>query len=486
MNRITKFLTRTLSFRLSLMVLVALAALLMVSLLIMFRYSRKAVKDEALQKAGQTLEATVQNIDNVLLSVEQSSGNIYWRMVSHISKPEMMDVFCRRLVEGNPYITGCVIAFEPNFYKERGEHFMVSYDVTGKTYENYPYYQRDWYIRALETGRPFWTEPWSDASSGDRLITFVLPVYGPEGKNVGVLAADVSLKLFSKIILETKPSPNSFCTLLGKNGSFIVHPDTTKLMHLNVLTASDQDIHASVKQAAQAMVSGKSGYRFVELNDKNCYIFYKPFKRANVPGRSMVELGWSAGIIFPENDVFGDYVHLHYLVLIIAVIGLLLLLILGQLFIHRRLLPLRLLANTAQQIAQGHYDEPIPDAKQQDEVGRLQNHFQQMQQSLSAHVGEMNRLTIALQERGKELQQTYEQAQEADLMKTNFLYNMSNQMTSPVNNISHSVMIIRHHLNDLEEEETNSLVEDILQQGEKITNLLNQLISDSEQNKSKQ
>ena len=59
-------------------------------------------------------------------------------------------------------------------------------------------------------------------------------------------------------------------------------------------------------------------------------------------------------------------------------------------------------------------------------------------------------------------------------------------MTSPVNNISHSVMIISHHLNDLEEEETNSLVEDILQQGEKITNLLNQLISDSEQNKSKQ
>ena len=82
MLRLTRLISRTLSFRLSVMVLVALAALLMAALLIMFTFSRKAVRDEALQKGQQTLETMVQNIDNILLSVEQSSGNVYWKMMS--------------------------------------------------------------------------------------------------------------------------------------------------------------------------------------------------------------------------------------------------------------------------------------------------------------------------------------------------------------------------------------------------------------------
>ena len=60
------------------MVIAALAMLLMVALLVLLFFSRKAVKELALRDAEQTLEATVHNIDNILLSVEQASGNVYW------------------------------------------------------------------------------------------------------------------------------------------------------------------------------------------------------------------------------------------------------------------------------------------------------------------------------------------------------------------------------------------------------------------------
>ena len=78
MLRLTRLISRTLSFRLSIMVLVALATLLMAALLFMFSFSRNAVKEEALQKGQQTLETMVQNIDNILLSVEESAGNMYF------------------------------------------------------------------------------------------------------------------------------------------------------------------------------------------------------------------------------------------------------------------------------------------------------------------------------------------------------------------------------------------------------------------------
>ncbi|MBQ6202190.1 MAG: hypothetical protein IJK50_12285, partial [Prevotella sp.] len=115
-----------------------------------------------------------------------------------------------------------------------------------------------------------------------------------------------------------------------------------------------------------------------------------------------------------------------------------------------------------------------------DEVGRLQNHFREMQQSLATRMGEMKQLSETLKERGEELQATYEQAQAAERMKTNFLYNMSDQMMSPVEGIRKRVQTISNTNGKLTEEETNQLVDGIQQRGEKVTALLNQLIAESE------
>jgi K+-sensing histidine kinase KdpD len=103
-----------------------------------------------------------------------------------------------------------------------------------------------------------------------------------------------------------------------------------------------------------------------------------------------------------------------------------------------------------------------------------------MQQSLATRVGEMQHASDLLQERGEVLQAVYEQAQAGDRMKTNFLYNMSDQMVSPFNDIHDGVMTISNRADELSEEETNRLVDEIQQRGEKITALLNQLITESE------
>ena len=106
-----------------------------------------------------------------------------------------------------------------------------------------------------------------------------------------------------------------------------------------------------------------------------------------------------------------------------------------------------------------------------------------MQQSLGVHVSEMKQLSDTLQERGEVLQAAYEQAQAADRMKTQFLYNMSNQMMSPVKSIFSDVMTINDSYDKLTDEDCNQLADDIQQKGDKITGLLNQLIAESEKKK---
>jgi len=484
----------TLSVRLSLMVALPTALILTAALLVMLHFSRKSIKQETLQKAEQTLEATVQSIDNILLSVEQASGNTYWNMLEQLDKPERMQVYCRKLVETNPYITGCAIAMEPYYYKDHAKYFMTythqtktgmastnSPIIQAETFGNRPYTEQDWYSQPMGTGHPCWIGPLKNTDTeGGAIISFCLPIYNHDGARVGVLGVDIALQQLSQIVLAVKPSPNSYCTLLGSDGSYIVHPDSTKLMHETVYSYYKESDNQSIKEVAAAMVTGQTGYKEFQQNGKDWFVFYKPFNRSVLPGRSMEKLNWSAGIVYPEDDIFGQYNRMLYVVVAISLTGLFMLLVLCQWFTHRRLLPLRMLTKSAQRIAEGDYNDPIPDSRQEDEIGQLQEQFQQMQQSLATHVNELNRLRASLQIQGEELRTAYERAQEADKLKTAFLHHMTNQMIAPSQTILTSVDTLCQQWSNMSKEEAAKVVDSIQKDSQTITDLLGGMLERSE------
>ncbi len=484
MFQLSKFFTKKLSVQISLKVVSLVAVLLAVALFTMLRFSRTTIKQEAVLKAEQTLEGTVEHIDEVLLSVEQSTGNMYFNMYRHLNKPEMMSVYSRRLVESNPYISGCAIAFEPNYYRGEDELFMAYYHrtVTGatiirsKTFGDSPYNQQVWYTEPMKRGTPYWTDPLKDLdANGETIITYCLPIYDLKGERIGVIGVDVTVSMLSRIVLSAKPSEHSYSVLLGTDGSFLVHPDITKLLNKKVYTQLERGSDTSQKAAVDAMMAGQEGYQKIKMKGKDCYIFFKPFKRNVVQGRYTDDLGWSVGIVYPEDDIFGDYNKLLSYVLVIAVVGLIFLTLLCCYFVHRRLLPLAFLTNSAQRIANGHYDEPIPDSRQHDEIGQLQNHFQQMQQSLAKHVDELEKLNIDFQARGERLRVAYHQAQAADRLKTSFLHNMTNQMLLPAQIISDRVSELCHK-QTMSSQEMDLMADEIQKQGKVITERLNHLL----------
>ena len=497
MLRPVKYIQNTLSIRFSLMIVLPIAVLLMGSMAVMLHYSRKTLKEEALNNASQALDGSMRHIDNVLMSVEQSAGNIYWDLHFHLNDPDRMAVYCRKLVETDPYIAGCAIAFEPYYYKDRGKYFMTyvyraasgrlqsssSPIIQAETFGDRPYNEQVWYTVPMTTGRPYWTDPLADTSpDGEKIVTFCLPIYHPTGKRVGVMGVDVSLSLLSRIAQAGKPTANSYCTLLGSNASYIIHPDSTKLRHTVFSHLEAGADNPSMRAAAEAMIAGKNGYtHFHQQDGTECYVFYKPFQRSALPGRSTDNMKWSIGLIFPATDIFGDYHQLFYYVLAIAAGGLLLLLAGCWLFVHRQLQPLQLLTDSARHIADGNYTEPIPASHRSDEIGSLQNHFLAMQRSLASHVGQLNRLTATLAQRHQLLDTAYRQAQEADRMKTAFLHNMTNQMLAPSKAICDSVDMLANYTHDLGEDGIQQQTDNIQQQTQTITALLNDLLDIAEQ-----
>ena len=476
------------------MVVFAMAILLMAALAVMLHYSRNAVKEESLHKAVETLESVVQRIDNILLSVEQTTGNFYFNMLPHLNQRDMIFNYATRLVESNPYVAGCAIAFREDYfpgqklfmaYVHYADSAEIAYSgreiVRDSVFGSIPYNEQIWFTKPMKTEKPGWLNPLEGMDSDEvPIITFSLPIPGPDGHPVGVIGVDVSLSHLSQIIAEAKPSANSYCTLIDHDGVYIVHPNDKKLLRQtdDVLKSGENDL--SAREAAQAMLSGEMGYRPFRLHGNDYYVFYKPFKRAVIPGRDMEDLKWSAGIIYPEDDIFGDYKSLSYYVIAIAIVGLLLMYLLCQTVIHHQLQPLNMLTEQAQRIAKGHYDEPIPTSRHKDEIGRLQGNFLQMQQSLATNIGEMDKLKATLQERGEVLRAAYDQAKKADRLKTSFLHNMTNQMLAPAKSIDKDVKALSELGKTTTADSISWLVDDIKQNGDTIAELLRNLINMSD------
>ena len=440
MTKLTNFIKGRLSVKISLMAVSAMAVLLIASLVVMLLYSRKKVREETLARVTLTLDATVQNIDNILLSVEQATGNVYYSLPSRINNPEALELYRRKLIDSNPYVADCTITLGDTTVTES-----------------------KWTVKPVQEGK----EP---------LISFSVPLYNTAGQLAGYVSTDVSIGLLSRIVAQTKPSENSFCVLLDSMGNFIVHPDAEQLMQQSAIEISKATANAELGEAVQAMIAGQTDYRTFRLWGTDFYVYFKPFSRSSVRGRAIGHLGWSAGIIYPERDIFGDYNNLQYYVLVISIIGLLLTFLLSHAVIKSRLKPLLMLTSQAQHIAAGNFSEPIPDSKHIDEVGRLQDNFQLMQRSLATQIDELESLKNTLYQRCEGLRKAYDQAKKADRMKTSFLHNMTNQMMEPADAIEQDVQQLCSQSN----RDTAQLVSDVQKKGKAITELLKNLISMSD------
>ena len=469
------------SIKLNTLILVEIVMLLVVSLGAMLFFTRKALVEKAKMDAEQRLEATVQHVDNMLVTIEQTAGNFYFWLLGHLDQYESMPSFCRRLVESNPNIAGCAIAFKPGYYP--GRELFINY-VHRKKYNspelifsekpaNIPYTKQQWFAETMQTGRASWIVPRQNKDYGvEPVVTFCLPIRDRSNECVGVIAVGLSINLLSQIVLETKPSPNSYSILLAHDGSYIIHPNREKLAGRTVLTEPDVTESPSALLAAEAMLKGGTGNMSFRMNDYTWYMFYKPFVRNNLSGRTMDVLNWSIAVIYPKDDIFGEYNHLVFHVLGIVFIALLVFFLLCRMAIRKQLKPLMYLTESAERIAEGHYDESIPDVKRDDEVGAFYKHFQLMQKALEKNITKQEEQRTTLSTRHVELQKLHQQIQEDEQVKATFLHNVTNRMIAPSESIESSVNTLCDNYKDITLQAADKEIANIKQQSETILKLL--------------
>lgn len=422
---------KTLASKLMISILLMAIPIFLVSMGLVFFVTRKAVHQESLECANSALNTTMQRIRNYMTTVETATNSNTWYVEKYF-EPDSLLAISNRIVNLNRQVAGCSITAEPDYFPSMGRYFSAytvndGDSIITQREAEYDYYSKVWYQKAASTRKPCWVDPFDDTTEGtlsnnEIIASYCKPLF-KEGKFVGVISTDLSLRSLSNLISSIAPPyPGAYFVLLGAEGTYFIHPDTTKLFK-KIDTSIDPQQHADIITLGHEMVEGKEGTMHIHQNDKLYHVCYRPIEGTN----------WSLAFVCLDKVILRNYNRLTNLILALSIIGLLLILWLCHRAVNEAISPLRELLTTSQKISEGDYDLVIPLTDRKDVIGKLQNSFATMQHALKNHVTNIRTTTEETKKSNEELIHTMKLAEEALMQKEIFIQNVSHQIRTPLN-----------------------------------------------------
>lgn len=383
------------SAKLSFCVLFCTITIFLVSFFFFYLFTSRTISEAANDKAKNLLEITQYKIENVFTTIKTVHNNIQWAVIDKGIEPDSLFALTRDVVKNNPYIFGCAVAFEPNYFKEKGYYFSPFSSRQGEKIETiqlgtetYDYFSMEWYEAPKRLNEPYWTDPYYDEGGGQMLMfTFSTPLYDRKGAFIGILTADVSLDWLTDLVNDVKPYKSSYSVLLGRSGVYIVHPRKEYIMNESVFTMADKLGDSLLKDVGTRMIHGETSMAELKntSNDDHVksYIYYTP-----LPSN-----GWSLGMIIHKADVFEELYKTRTITAVLLVSGLIILFVLCMLIVNKLTKPLRDFSRSAREIAQGNFKAELPQITSKDEMNELRNSFLFMQKELANYINELQETT---------------------------------------------------------------------------------------------
>ena len=307
-----------LATRQGLLVVIVCLLTLEATALLQYYYSRKILSEESTRRAQGQLEATELHILNVLDQVETAVRNSQWSVEQQLTQPDSLSAVTVRLVASNPVICGSTVALRDRMlapYSHEAEGTILTSTLAT---EEYDYPHQEWFVKPLELGEGYWSEPYFDEGGGNILMTtYSVPVVDKKGRTA-VFTADVSLEWLSDLIATVKVYPTAFNMVVSREGRIMVSPVETLTIEHNVhdLASSMEDstTFQSLNQTIMAEESGQDTYKY---QGKLHYMFFDKVPRT----------GWVMSISIPEDEIYGSIKRLGTMVTLLQIVGLLMLIL---------------------------------------------------------------------------------------------------------------------------------------------------------------
>ena len=406
-----------LSSKLNLSILVMAIPIFLLSMGLLFLKSRNDIFQEGEQSAFSALNTSMQQVRKYMMAVETATNSNLW-LIEENFQPDSLLAISNRIVRLNIHVSGCSITAEPNMFPSVGRYFSAytireGDSIVTQREAEYDYYSKEWYSAPIEQGKACWIDPFDDYTEGTLsnskiIASYCKPIYKDE-QIVGVISSDLSLNSLDKVInTVTPPYPSAYFVLIGGDGSYLTHPDSTLLF-----SKSDYIDH----------IAGRQGTKHLLHNGRMCQVSYQPIEGTD----------WSLAIVCPDSDILYSHNRLTYIVIPLLIIGLLFIVGYSYKAVTVSIRPLELLLAKTKAVAGGDLSVDIPHTNSTDVIGGLQNSFSAMLKSLNFYVDSVHKATDQNLQYNKELEQTTQLVLESEKQKTAFIQNVTHQIRTPLN-----------------------------------------------------
>jgi len=395
---------RSLTTRFIVWTLLAVGAVYALTLVVSNSLSRRMALAAAEREAVNEIDSLAARVQDVLHAVEE--GTLVLAAAVETLEPDDkgLDRLLRRFVPTNPEVYGAAVAFEPRAGVRRVHYYnrrpgkpddIVPADLAVKSYR---YWEQEWYVEPVRSGEAGWSEPYHDEGGGDvAMVTWSVPVRGPDGEVAGVATADLRLRWLDSLARDVELGRSGLALIVSRsqrliaasNRGFEEGIDTSE----GVLGEVTPEVRKTFQPIVDRMVAGESGFEAVELADRRYRLTFLPLGHA----------GWSMAVLYPEDELFEEIGWLRAVQGGLALGGLALLTLVVVLLSRRLTQPLVALATSADDMATGNLDASVPPARTRDEIGRLTGALHHMRDSLKAYIRDLRETTAAKERLESEL-----------------------------------------------------------------------------------
>ena len=386
------------------------------------------------------LRTTGKGIKNILSDVRVGAINHVLEIEENLNQPDKMYDIMERVIELNPYIRSCGLSFVADYYPQKGRWFCpyAMRGEDGKTIRRtvgdaqHDYLTAGWFMEALEADSCYWSEPFFDSNdTATALVSYMIPIHNKQGKTVAILGADLSLAWFGDKLMkgrsakngsinitlksdqeiETNPEDNdeSFfwnfrelmdlgCLnfIINQDGTYIAHRDSSYALRKNYFDLAKATNDTIDDHIGRQMVAGKYGsykdkngmddsFSFFDFDGNKAYIFYSPIAHTN----------WSIALAVPNRLLNAVAMIVGIVLLILVGLALLVVRFVGKFVAKRVTRPLGQLAASADEVAKGNFNAPLPQLKHYDEIRQLRDSFEEMQHALGHYMDELKETTAS-------------------------------------------------------------------------------------------
>ncbi|MBP5797141.1 MAG: SpoIIE family protein phosphatase [Bacteroidales bacterium] len=386
---------------------IVLSMLLMMSLIaiLIFLFARSGMTVLTSVHYQDILNNTNDKVEGMLNQVEVTAVNNLAEIQDHLGSPEEVFDALEKELRLNPHLIGYGVGFIPNYFPEQGHWFepYVTKNNDGQIERlqigsaTHDYLNAKWFCETMEVGGSYWSDPYYDEAGAKAILcTYSAPVVDRDGRVAGVFGADFPLAwLYDQLILldeqvnqeelygKMREDEKIYSFILGRDGVYIAHPDKARSLTGNYFDYVGSEMSDVYRQIGEEMLEGKKSHKITYMDGVKSSVYYSPMSRA----------GWSMAIVVPTSALYRPGKTIATTILLLMGIGLLVTFLASFFLTRRTARPLRYLASSAEEIAQGNFNTPLPVIKNNDEVKLLRDSFENMQQSLSSYIDKLTAAT---------------------------------------------------------------------------------------------